>query len=53
MRLRRTFGRALGLVALGGLVLRWAAHDAAATNLHFMDIETAQTAAEAVAKQAG
>ncbi len=32
-----------------GLVLRWTAHDAAATNLHFMDIETAQTAAEAVA----
>jgi penicillin amidase len=32
-----------------GLVLRWTAHDAAATNLHFMDIETAQTATEAVA----
>lgn len=32
-----------------GLVLRWAAHDAAATNLHFMDIEHAQSAAEAVA----
>lgn len=32
-----------------GLVLRWAAHDVAATNLHFMDIETAQTAGEAVA----
>jgi penicillin amidase len=32
-----------------GLVLRWTAHDAAATNLHFMDIETAQSAAEAVA----
>lgn len=32
-----------------GLVLRWAAHDVAATNLHFMDIETAQTATEAVA----
>jgi penicillin amidase len=32
-----------------GLVLRWTAHEATATNLHFMDIETAQTAAEAVA----
>jgi len=32
-----------------GLVLRWAAHEAVATNLHFMDIETAQTAAAAVA----
>jgi penicillin amidase len=32
-----------------GLVLRWAAHDAASTNLHFMDIESATTAAEAVA----
>lgn len=32
-----------------GLVLRWTAHDAEATNLHFMDIESAQTATEAVA----
>jgi penicillin amidase len=32
-----------------GLALRWAAHDAAATNLHFMDIEKSQSAAEAVA----
>ncbi len=32
-----------------GLVLRWVAHDPDATNLHFMDMETAQTTAEAVA----
>ena len=33
----------------GGLVLRWTAHDPEATNLHFMDIEMARTADEAVA----
>jgi len=32
-----------------GLVLRWVAHDPAATNLHFLDIETAPTTAAAVA----
>ena len=31
-----------------GLVLRWTAHDAAATNLHFMAMETTRTAAAAV-----
>ena len=30
------------------LVLRWVAHDAEATNLNIMELETAQTAAEAV-----
>ncbi len=32
-----------------GLVLRWAAHDVAATNLHSLDLENAQNVAEAVA----
>jgi penicillin amidase len=32
-----------------GLVLRWTAHDAGSTNLHFMDIEQAQTVADVVA----
>jgi penicillin amidase len=32
-----------------GLVLRWTAHDAASTNLAFMDIESAASTAEAVA----
>jgi penicillin amidase len=31
-----------------GLVLRWVAHDPAATNLHFMDMESVRTAATAV-----
>lgn len=31
-----------------GLVLRWTAHDAEATNLHFMAMETARTTREAV-----
>ncbi len=31
-----------------GLVLRWTAHDAEATNLHFMAMETTRTAAAAV-----
>jgi penicillin amidase len=30
-------------------VLRWTAHDATATNLHFLDMETARTTAEGVA----
>lgn len=33
----------------GGLVLRWTAHDPEATNLEFIDMETAPTAAAAVA----
>ena len=32
-----------------GLVLRWTAHDPQSTNLHFLEIEQAQTVAEAVA----
>jgi penicillin amidase len=32
-----------------GLVLRWSAHDAESTNLHFLDMETARTTAEGVA----
>ena len=38
-----------------GLVLRWTAHDASSTNLHFMDVEQAQTVADviAVAHRAG
>ncbi|SDR93912.1 penicillin acylase family protein [Opitutus sp. GAS368] len=32
-----------------GLVLRWSAHDAEATNLHFLDMETALTTAEGLA----
>jgi penicillin amidase len=32
-----------------GLVLCWTAHDAGATNLHFLDMETARTTADGVA----